>query len=103
MQCRPGYRRPATALEAAAMPLNPDSSLSSSPHRMSPTQKHLLHFEGGNALSAFRAQALFLKWGSVWARIRGAAARHVHWVWTDSVVQPDATRKLASLLRYGDE
>jgi phosphoribosylformylglycinamidine synthase len=69
---------------------------------MSPTQKHLLHFEGGNALSAFRAQALLPKLQSVSPRITGVAARHVHWVWTDTEVQPDATRKLASLLRYGD-
>ena len=51
---------------------------------MSPTQKHLLHFEGGNALSAFRAQALLPKLQSVSPRITGVAARHVHWVWTDS-------------------
>jgi phosphoribosylformylglycinamidine synthase len=69
---------------------------------MSPTQKHLLHFEGGNALSAFRAQALLTRLQSVSPRITGVAARHVHWVWTDGVAQPDATRKLASLLRYGD-
>ena len=68
----------------------------------SPTQKHLLHFEGGNALSAFRAQALLPKLQSVSSRITGIAARHVHWVWTDEPVQPDAMRKLASLLRYGD-
>ena len=69
---------------------------------MSPTQKHLLHFEGGNALSAFRAQALLPKLQSVSPRITGVAARHVHWAWTDTVAQPEAVRKLASLLRYGD-
>ncbi|MCK9689651.1 phosphoribosylformylglycinamidine synthase [Scleromatobacter humisilvae] len=69
---------------------------------MSPTQKHLLHFEGGNALSAFRAQALLPKLQSVSSRITGVAARHVHWVWTDEQAQPDAIRKLGSLLRYGD-
>ena len=68
----------------------------------SPTQKHLLHFEGGNALSAFRAQALLPKLQSVSSRITGVAARHVHWVWTDEPVQPDAMRKLTSLLRYDD-
>ena len=52
----------------------------------SPTQKHLLHFEGGNALSAFRAQALLPKLQSVSSRITGVAARHVHWVWTDEAV-----------------
>ena len=85
------------------MPLNPDSSPAASPHRMSPTQKHLLHFEGGNALSVFRAQALLPQLQTVSSRITGVAARHVHWVWTDAVAQPDATRTLASLLRYGDE
>jgi phosphoribosylformylglycinamidine synthase len=69
---------------------------------MSPKSKHLLHFEGGNALSAFRAEALLPKLQSVSSRITGVAARHVHWVWTDTAVEPDATRKLASLLRYGD-
>jgi phosphoribosylformylglycinamidine synthase len=69
---------------------------------MSPTSKHLLHFEGGNALSAFRAQALLPLLQSVSPRITGVAARYVHWVWTDAVAQPDATRKLASLLQYGD-
>ncbi|MEP6504467.1 MAG: phosphoribosylformylglycinamidine synthase, partial [Betaproteobacteria bacterium] len=69
---------------------------------MSPTPKHLLHFEGGNALSAFRAQALLPKLQSVSPRITGVAARHVHWVWTETVAAPDATRKLASLLSYGD-
>ena len=69
---------------------------------MSPTPKHLLHFEGGNALSAFRAQALLPLLQSVSPRITGVAARHVHWVWSDTAAQPDATRKLASLLRYGD-
>jgi phosphoribosylformylglycinamidine synthase len=55
---------------------------------MSPTQKHLLHFEGGNALSAFRAQALLPKLQSVSSRITGVAARHVHWVWTDPKPSP---------------
>ena len=70
---------------------------------MSPTPKHLLHFEGGNALSAFRAQALLPTLQSVSSRITGVAARHVHWVWTDTVPEAGAADKLASLLRYGDE
>ncbi len=69
---------------------------------MSPTQKHLLHFEGGNALSAFRAQALLPKLQSVSPRIAGVAARHVHWVWTDAAPAAGDADKLASLLRYGD-
>ena len=69
---------------------------------MSPTPKHLLHFEGGNALSAFRAQALLPTLQSVSPRITGVDARHVHWVWTDAAPAADAVDKLASLLRYGD-
>ena len=69
---------------------------------MSPTSKHLLHFEGGNALSAFRAQALLPTLQSVSSRITGVAARHVHWVWTDAAPEAGAADKLASLLRYGD-
>src|SRR3954463_3721423 len=80
----------------------PDSSPVASPHRMSPTPKHLLHFEGGNALSAFRAQALLPRLQSVSSRITGVAARHVHWVWTDAAPSTDAAARLASLLRYGD-
>ena len=42
---------------------------------MSPSSKHLLHFEGGNALSAFRAQALLPALQSISPRIAGVAAR----------------------------
>jgi phosphoribosylformylglycinamidine synthase len=69
---------------------------------MSPSSKHLLHFEGGNALSAFRAQALLPALQSVSPRILGVAARHVHWVWSDAAPDEAAAAKLASLLRYGD-
>ena len=36
--------------------------------------------EGGNALSAFRAQALLPQLQAVCERITGVVARHVHWV-----------------------
>ncbi|MBI3367024.1 MAG: phosphoribosylformylglycinamidine synthase, partial [Burkholderiales bacterium] len=61
--------------------------------------KTLLHFEGGNALSPFRAQALLPRLQALNSRIAAVVARHVHWVWTDSAVDHD---KLAALLRYGD-
>ena len=61
----------------------------------------LMHFEGGNALSAFRAQALLPKLQAVCDRITGVAARHVHWVAGEPGQAPDAD-KLAALLRYGD-
>jgi len=66
------------------------------------TSKHLLHFEGGNALSAFRAQALLPRLQSVSPRITGVAARHVHWVWSESPLSPPAVATLEALLRYGD-
>ncbi|MES2990970.1 MAG: phosphoribosylformylglycinamidine synthase [Pseudomonadota bacterium] len=69
---------------------------------MTSTPKHLSHFEGGNALSSFRAAALLPRLQAVNARIVGVAARHVHWVWSDTELARDAHDKLAGLLRYGD-
>src|SRR3954463_11138027 len=76
--------------------------LKSSPYRMSPTPKNLLHFEGGNALSAFRAQALLPRLQTVNSRITGVHARHVHWVWSDKPLAAEAVNKVEALLRYGD-
>ena len=42
---------------------------------LSPTPKHLLHFEGGNALSEFRAQALLPRLQAVVAAHHGRRAR----------------------------
>jgi phosphoribosylformylglycinamidine synthase len=67
-----------------------------------PSPHHLLHVEGGNALSAFRAQALLPRLQAVCARIQGVAARHVHWVWSETPLDPAARDKLDGLLRYGD-
>ncbi len=66
------------------------------------TSKYLLHFEGGNALSNFRAQALLQKLQAVSARITGVDARHVHWVWSDSPLAGEVLTKLEALLRYGE-
>jgi phosphoribosylformylglycinamidine synthase len=63
---------------------------------------HLTHFEGGNALSAFRAQALLPALQAVQPRIVGIAARHVHWVCSASALTREDHDKLAGLLRYGD-
>ncbi|HMC15425.1 MAG TPA: phosphoribosylformylglycinamidine synthase [Albitalea sp.] len=71
---------------------------------MTPSPKHLHHFEGGNALSSFRAQALLARLQAVSTRISAVHARHVHWVWTETPLGDDAATlaKLAALLRYGD-
>jgi len=60
-----------------------------------------LCFEGGNALSAFRAQALKARLQAVADRISGVSARHVHWVLPEAGQALDMD-KLAGLLRYGD-
>jgi len=69
---------------------------------MSTASKHLMHFEGGNALSAFRAAALLPALQAACPRIAGVSARHVHWVWSDAPLAADAHQKLAELLTYGD-
>jgi phosphoribosylformylglycinamidine synthase len=63
---------------------------------------NLTHFEGGNALSAFRAQALLLKLQAVRGRIAALAARHVHWVCSDAPLAREDHDKVAALLHYGE-
>jgi phosphoribosylformylglycinamidine synthase len=72
------------------------SSISSS------SPQHLTPFEGGNALSAFRALALLPRLQTVSERIAGVSARHVHWVWSDSALDRTAHDTLSALLTYGD-
>jgi phosphoribosylformylglycinamidine synthase len=69
---------------------------------MASTTKQLLSFEGGNALSAFRAQALLPRLQAVNERISAVQARHVHWVWSDARLAAEDEAKLAALLDYGD-
>lgn len=69
---------------------------------MSTAAKHLMHFEGGNALSAFRAAALLPVLQAACPRITGVSARHVHWVWTDAPLAEHDQAKLSQLLNYGD-
>jgi len=66
------------------------------------TPKHLLHFEGGNALSAFRARDLLARLSAVNKRVRGVQARFVHWVWSDTAPDAADQDRLAALLRYGE-
>jgi len=69
---------------------------------VSSSSKHLLHFEGGLALSAFRAQALLPRLQAVSPRIVDVSARFVHWVWSDAPLDGASVDKLAALLNYGD-
>jgi phosphoribosylformylglycinamidine synthase len=61
-----------------------------------------MHFEGGNALSAFRAQALLARLQAACPRVTAVSARFVHWVWSDGALEASALEKLSALLRYGD-
>ena len=69
---------------------------------MTTAPKHLARFEGGNALPGFRAAALLARLQGRVSRIDAVAARHVHWVWSDSPLTRADTDRLAALLRYGE-
>ncbi len=68
---------------------------------MSVTSATLLHFEGGNALSSFRARALLARLQGVSDRVATLHARHVHWVRAERALRRDECDRLAGLLRYG--
>jgi phosphoribosylformylglycinamidine synthase len=63
---------------------------------------HLTPFEGGNALSDFRAKALLARLQGVSDRITGITARAVHWVWTEAPLDAAARERFAALLTYGE-
>jgi len=67
-----------------------------------PPAMHVLHFEGGNALSTFRSQALFQLVQSKVPRVTGVYARFVHWVASNESLPTATQNKLEALLRYGD-
>jgi phosphoribosylformylglycinamidine synthase len=61
----------------------------------------ITHFEGGQALSVFRAQALLTQLAAVCDRISGVTARYVHWVSSDAALTAGQRDTLAALLTYG--
>ncbi|CAB5721773.1 Phosphoribosylformylglycinamidine synthase [Delftia tsuruhatensis] len=63
---------------------------------------HLTQFEGGNALSSFRAQQLLTDLVSIHPKITGISARFVHLVATDAAPTPALQERLQALLTYGD-
>jgi len=66
------------------------------------SRKHLHHFEGGNALSDFRAQALLERLRATVDRIETIRARYLHVVWSDSPLARADLDRAEALLRYGD-
>ena len=69
---------------------------------MTSTPKHLSPFEGGNALSSFRAQALLPRLQGVSERITAVSAQYVHWVWSEAPLARADEDRLSALLRYGE-
>jgi len=61
----------------------------------------LMHFEGGNAWSDFRAAGLLARLQAAVPRVTAASARFVHWVAFDAQPEPALVDKLAALLAYG--
>jgi phosphoribosylformylglycinamidine synthase len=66
------------------------------------TAPHPIHLEGGNALSAFRAQALLARLKAAVPRIAAVHARHAYWVASDAPLDQSARDKLAALLTIGE-
>jgi len=64
--------------------------------------QHLIPVEGGNALPAFRAQALLARLKQVAPRVTAVHARHVHWVCSETPLTRAQRDALEGLLRYGD-
>ncbi len=63
---------------------------------------HIQYFEGGNALSAFRAHGLVAHLRLISDRVCGVSCQAVHWLWTDEALSADARNRFAALLSYGE-
>ena len=60
---------------------------------------NVVHFEGGNALSDFRARALLTRLQAVNSRVCAVTARHVHWA---ACAPGFNVGRLSALLDYGE-
>ena len=63
---------------------------------------HITQFDGGNAISAFRAQQLLSALEAIHPKITGVSARFVHLVATEEGAVPALQERLSALLTYGD-
>ncbi|TWO70111.1 phosphoribosylformylglycinamidine synthase [Caenimonas sedimenti] len=63
---------------------------------------HITEFEGGNALSDFRAQQLLPRLQALFEEIEGVAARYVHLVATEELPSHVEDNRLGLLLTYGE-
>ncbi len=67
-----------------------------------PLPSNLLHLEGGNALSVFRAQALLARLKIAVPRIAAVHARHAYWVAADEPLDRHVHDKVSALLQIGE-
>ncbi len=63
---------------------------------------HLIHFDGGNALSSFRAAALLRRLQAIHPGISAVHARYLHCVLVPTPLPEESHQKLTQLLAYGD-
>ncbi|EYC51653.1 phosphoribosylformylglycinamidine synthase [Hylemonella gracilis str. Niagara R] len=63
---------------------------------------HITSFEGGSALSPYRAQQLLPRLQAIHDKISGVAARYVHLVATESALAAADQQRWAALLDYGE-
>ena len=63
---------------------------------------HITEFEGGNALSAFRAQQLLPRLQAASDKVAGLSARYVHLVATPAPLSGAERERFAALLTYGE-
>ncbi len=69
---------------------------------MTASPLHLTEFEGGNALSLFRTEALLGRLRATGAPVKTLHARHVHWVASAAPLARAEHDRLEALLRYGE-
>ncbi len=63
---------------------------------------HISQFEGGRALSDFRASQLLPRLQAIHPRISGVSARFVHWVASDKALESAVHSQFQALLTYGE-
>ncbi len=75
---------------------------SSHPTKVLPVTLQLSTFDGGNALSRFRAASLLTALQGVHDQISAISGRFVHWVATDGAPDAALQERLTALLQYGE-
>ena len=65
-------------------------------------QTFITSFEGGNALTAFRAQQLLPRIQAVAPGVHGIAARFLHWIDSSTALDAGSRKALQQLLTYGE-